>query len=281
LTRVPAGGSFSRIIGTPSRNTEQQRERVQSVERAIAILRVLAAEGTPLRLADVQHKTGLQKTVAHRLLQTLAAARFVEQDAESGRFHVGIGAFEVAQAYPHGSALIGLSRRHLSELVGGSPHTAYLATLDGFEIVYLAAVEGTGPLRVHVRPGSRNPAYATAVGKVLLAELEDDEIESLADAFGLPQLTPSTITSSAQLLEQVHEVRAQGYALNSEEAYPGIGAIAAVVRDPDGEVRCGISLSYATSLLDPADVPAWVERTSVAARAISAALAGAPVGAAA
>jgi DNA-binding IclR family transcriptional regulator len=277
LTAQPVGGSFSRIIGTPSRNPEQQRERVQSVERAIAILRTLAAEGAPLRLAEVQRQTGLQKTVAHRLLQTLVAARFVEQEPESGRFHVGIGAFEVAQAYPHGSALIGLSRGHLSELVGGSPHTAYLATLDGFEIVYLAAVEGTGPLRVHVRPGSRNPAYATAVGKVLLAELEDDEIEARAETFGLTQLTPSTIASAAELIEEVRAVRAQGYALNSEEAYPGIGAIAAVVRDPGGEVRCGISLSYATSLLDAADVPAWVERTSLAARAISAALGGTPM----
>jgi DNA-binding IclR family transcriptional regulator len=273
LTPGHRGGSFSRIIGTSSRNTEQQRERVQSVERAIAILRLLAAEGTPLRLAEVQRGTGLQKTVAHRLLQTLVAERFVEQDADSGRFHVGIGAFEVAQAYPHGSALIGLSRRHLSELVGGSPHTAYLATLDGFEIVYLAAIEGTGPLRVHVRPGSRNPAYATAVGKVLLAELEDDEIEALAATHGLAQLTPSTLTTSEELLEQVREVRAQGYALNSEEAYPGIGAIATTIRDPDGEVRCAVSLSYATSLLDPDELPAWVERTSAASRAISAALA--------
>ena len=222
----------------PSRNTGQQRERVQSVERALAILRLLAAEGEPLRLAEVQRKTGLQKTVAHRLLQTLVAARFVEQDAESGRFHVGIGAFEVAQAYPHGSALIGLGRRHLSDLVGGSPHTAYLATRDGFEIVYLAAVEGTGPLRVHVRPGSRNPAYATAVGKVLLAELEDERDRGARRHLRAARLTPSTITTPAELLEQVHEVRAQGYALNSEEAYPGIGAIATAIRDADGEVRC-------------------------------------------
>jgi DNA-binding IclR family transcriptional regulator len=127
---------------------------------------------------------------------------------------------------------------------------------------------------VHVRPGSRNPAYATAVGKVLLAELEDDAIEALAERHGLPQLTPSTITTAAELLEQVHGVRAQGYALNSEEAYPGIGAIATVVRDVDGGVRCAISLSYATSLLGADDLPAWVERTAAAAHEISAALAG-------
>jgi IclR family KDG regulon transcriptional repressor len=242
------------------------------VERAVAVLRLLAEEGVPLRLADVQKKTGLHKTVAFRLLKTLVASRFVEQDPDTGRFHIGIGAFEVAQAYPHGSSLIGLSRRHLRTLVDGSPHTAYLATLDGFEIVYLTSVEGTGPLRVHVNAGSRKPAHATAVGKALLAELDDAQIVALAEEFGFVQLTPSTITSAEKLLESVREVREQGYALNSEEAYPGIGAIATVIRGANGEATCGITLSYATSLLAPPELPAWIERTTTAALEISAML---------
>lgn len=247
---------------------------MQSVERALAVLRSLAEEGAPLRLAEVQRKTGLQKTVAFRLLKTLVASQFVEQEAETGRFHIGIGAFEVAQAYPHGSSLIGLSRRPLRMLVEGSPHTAYVATLDGFEIVYLTSVEGTGPLRVHVNPGSRIPAYATAVGKALLAELDDAEIVDRAQRFGFVALTPSTVTSAEELLEQVREVREQGYALNHEEAYPGIGAIAAVIRDRTGKASTGITLSYATSLLAPAELPAWIARTTSAALEISAAIGG-------
>jgi DNA-binding IclR family transcriptional regulator len=247
---------------------------VQSVERAVTVLRLLADEGVPLRLAEVQRGTGLQKTVAFRLLKTLVASRFVEQEEETGRFHIGIGAFEVGQAYPHGSSLIGLSRRYLRALVEGSPHTAYVATLDGFEIVYLTSVEGTGPLRVHVNPGNRIPAYATAVGKALLAELDDAEITRRARAFGLVPLTSSTIRSARKLVQQVREVREQGYALNAEEAYPGIGAIAAVIRDRSGKASAGITLSYATSLLAPADLPMWIERTTAAARDISAALGG-------
>jgi DNA-binding IclR family transcriptional regulator len=264
------------IIGTPYRNAEHpvRHETVQSVERAVTVMRLLAEEGVPLRLAEVQRGTGLQKTVAFRLLKTLVASRFVEQDEETGRFHVGIGAFEVGQAYPHASSLIGLSRRYLRALVEGSPHTAYLATLDGFEIVYLTSLEGTGPLRVHVNPGSRIPAYATAVGKALLAELDDAEINARARQFGFVQLTSSTITSARKLLLNAREVRAQGYALNHEEAYPGIGAIAAVIRDSSGRASAGITLSYATSLLAPAELPGWIERTTNAAREISTALSG-------
>jgi DNA-binding IclR family transcriptional regulator len=236
------------------------------------VLRVLAEAGVPLRLADVQRKTGLQKTVVHRLLKTLVASRFVEQDAESAAFHIGLGAFEVAQAYPYAGSFITLSRRFLRDLVAGSPYTAYVAELDGFDIVYLAVVEGTGPLRVHVTPGNRIQAYATAVGKALLAELDDDEIVRRADAYGFKQLTPSTVTTTARLLEEVQMVRDQDYALNHEEAYPGIGAIAAVVRGASGKATAGITVAYATSLLGASEVSEWVERTTAAALEISAAI---------
>jgi IclR family acetate operon transcriptional repressor len=250
-----------------------RHERVQSVERAVAVLRTLAAEAAPMRLADVQRKTGLQKTIAFRLLKTLESAGFVEQEPTTGRFHIGVGAFEVGQAYPRAGSLILRIRPHLQRFVEGSPHTAYLATLDGFEIVYLATVEGTGPLRVHIAPGRRNPAYATAVGKALLAELPDVEILDRARQFRTRQLTPSTITNPARLVQHLREVRTRGYALNSEEAYPGIGSIGAAIRDVGGNVIAGISLTYATSLLLSDELPAWIERTLVAAAEVSAALA--------
>jgi len=273
LTNRVTACTFVAVIGTTYRNPERPRQdRLQSVERALTVLSLLAAEGAPLRLTDVQQKTGLQKSIAFRLLKTLEAWRFVEQEEGTGRFHIGIGAFEVAQAYPRGSSLIRLVRPYLRTLVGGSPHTAYLATLDQFEIVYLTSVEGTGPLRVHVNPGSRNPAYATAVGKTLLAELDDATITELGRRLGLVRLTPSTITSVQKLVKHVGEVRERGYALNSEEAYPGIGSIAAPIRYGSGKTGVGITLAYATSLLAPEELPAWIEQTTTTARAISAAL---------
>jgi DNA-binding IclR family transcriptional regulator len=247
---------------------------VQSVERALAVLRLLANERVPLRLADIQRGTGLQKSIAFRLLKTLEAGRFVEQEPGTSRFQIGVGAFEVAQAYPRGGSLIRACLPHLQALVEGSPHTAYLATLDGFQIVYLASVEGTGPLRVHVSPGRRIAAYATAVGKALLAELDDAEVDELARSYGLAALTPATITSRPGLLECIREVRDRGYALNMAEAYPGIGSVAAVVRDGSSKASTGITLSYATSLVAPDELPAWIERTTATADAISAALGG-------
>jgi DNA-binding IclR family transcriptional regulator len=247
---------------------------VQSVERALEVLEALAAEGTPLRLADIQRRTGLQKTIASRLLRTLESAGFVEHESSTGGFQIGVRAFEVGQAYPRGASLILRIRPHMQRLIEGSPHTAYLATLDGFEIVYLATVEGAGPLRVHVAPGRRNPAYATAAGKALLADLPDDEILEQAERFGLRQLTPSTITNPGRLVRHLRAARKRGYTLNVEEAYPGIGSIAAAIRDASGTAIAAISLAYATSLLPEDELPAWIERTTAAAADVSAALAG-------
>ena len=236
------------------------------------MLLALAAEAAPMRLADVQRKTGLQKTIAFRLLKTLESAGFVEREPTTGHFQIGVRAFEVGQAYPRARSLALRVRPHLERLVEGSPHMAYLATLDGLEIVYLASVEGSGPLRVHAAPGERNPAHATAAGKVLLAELPDEEVLDRARQFGLSQLTPATITDPARLVEHLGEVRACGHALNLEEAYPGVGSIGAAIRDVSGKAIAGISLTYATSLLLPDEFPAWVERTLVAAADVSAEL---------
>jgi len=246
---------------------------VQSVERALDVLQALAAGARPLRLVEVQAQTGLQKTIALRLLRTLESAGFVEQELTSGGFQIGLRAFEVGQAYSRRRWLIPRIRPHLQRLIEGSPHTAYLAALDGLEIVYLAAVEGTGPLRVHVPAGRRNPAYATAVGKALLAELPEDEVIERARRFGLRRLTPSTISTPTRLMRHLREVRALGYALNAEEAYPGIGSIGATVRDASGRAIAGISLAYATSLVAPEELPAWIERTTGAAAEVSAVLA--------
>ncbi len=126
---------------------------------------------------------------------------------------------------------------------------------------------------MHVPPGRRNPAYATTVGKALLAELPDDEVLERVRRFRLRQLTPSTIKSPTQLVRHLREVRTLGYALNAEEAYPGIGSIAATVRDASGRSIAGISFAYATSLMPPDELPAWIERTTGAAAEVSSVLA--------
>jgi DNA-binding IclR family transcriptional regulator len=237
----------------------------------MTLLQLLAREG-PASLAALHHATGLSKTVAFRLLRTLEANGFVEQDADNRRYQIGIGAFEVGQAYPASGPLIQLGLPVLGTLVEGSPHTAYIGVRDSFEIVYLATVGSRGPLRVHTPPGTRIAAYSTAFGKALLAELPEEEVLELARAHGLPPLTATTITDPTELLGHLRQVRSNGYALNDEEAHPGIGAIGAVIRDGRGQPVAAVSLAFATSLMPVSERPAWIERTVDAAAGISARL---------
>lgn len=251
------------------RNTP--RERVQSVERALSLLRLLAKEG-PSSLAALHQATGLSKTVVFRLLRTLEANGFVEQDGDNRRYQIGIGAFEVGQAYPASGPLIQMGLPILDALVEGSPHTAYIGIRDGFEVVYLATVYNRGPLRVHTPPGTRIPAHSTAFGKVLLAEMPEAEVLEMATRLGLPALTPTTITDSAGLIKHLRKVRRDGYANNDEEAHAGIGAIGAVIRDGRSMPVAALSLAYATSLMPSTERSAWIERTVRAAAEISARL---------
>ena len=234
----------------------------------------LVAERSPASLAELQQAAGLHKTVVFRLLRTLEAGGFVEQDPETGRFSVGLSAYQVGQAYANVGPLVRLGVPCLRTLVEGSPHGAYIGVRDGLEMVYVAIVEGRGPLRVYVPSGTRVAAHATAFGKVMLAELPDDEVLALIDAHGLAQLTPRTITDPSALLEHLHEVREHGYGLNYEETYPGIGSVGAVVRDGTGAPVGAASMSYATSLLPQDELPEWIERTMSAAAEISSRLEG-------
>lgn len=247
---------------------------MQSVERALTLLRAIASADEPLGLAALQRATGLHKTIVFRLLRTLEAHGFIEQDPDTARFSIGVAAFEVGQAYGQQEPLLRIAEQPMRELVAGSPHGAYLGVLDDFEVVYVSVVESSGPLRVHITPGERVPAYSTAFGKVLLAELPDEEIRAGAARHGLRALTERTITEPGELVAHLARVRRDGFAVNDAETYDGIGSIAAAIRDRRGRAIASISLSYATSLMRAQDMPAWAERTTRCAATISARLGG-------
>jgi DNA-binding IclR family transcriptional regulator len=242
---------------------------VQSVERALTVLQALAAKAAPMSLAALERQLGLHKSILFRLLRTLESSGFVERDSETGWFQLGLGALEIGQAYTHGNPLLRVSTPSLQTMVDDSPHTSYLGILRGFDMVYLASIEGRGPLRVHAPAGSRLPAHAAAFGKILLAELDEDEVRRLAAEHGLAALTAKTVTDVEKLIRQLRRARRQGFALNSEESYLGIGSVGAPVRDVTGTAVASVSLSYATSLVPSAELPKWIERTLAAASEIS------------
>ena len=201
-----------------------------SVDRALELLRLLACSRRPVRFAELQAQSGIPKGTLHSLLASLEAADFIRRSTQG--YEIGIAAFEVGTAVPVPASLRGAASPLLDELLPLG-EACHFGMLDGGDVVYLDRRDySRDALRYTARIGGRKPAYATALGKAMLALKADAEIELLYPG-GLTALTPQTLTTRAELLEVLAEIRTNGYATESEESTPGVCCIgvAGGVRD--------------------------------------------------
>jgi len=220
-------------------------EGIRSVERAVAVLEVIGrSRRAGCRLADVVTGAGLQKSTAHRLLGTLVTLGWVERDAESGLFFLGlpVAALGVAASDRHG--LLELANIHLMRLAEMTGDTVYLSVRTGAEALCVDRVTGSFPIRtLTLEVGDRRPLGAGAGSLALLAWLPDDEVNSLLERLG-EQLGTYSGFDRATITRLVKETREQGYACNPGMLVPGMSAVGVPVLGVDG--RCVAALSVAT-----------------------------------
>jgi DNA-binding IclR family transcriptional regulator len=222
---------------------------VQSVDRAVAILEILARDGEA-GVTEVARELGVHKSTASRLLAALDRRELVAQDAARGRYRLGMGLVRLAGAASRGLDLVQESRPVCRALAREVGETVNLAILSGRDALYLDQVAGPAALSPHNWAGQRIPLHATSDGKVLLAYLpEADLAERLTPP--LARFTARTITA-ADFPRLLAEVRRQGYATAVEELEAGLTAVAAPVRNAEGIVVASISAS-GPSFRIPAD----------------------------
>jgi DNA-binding IclR family transcriptional regulator len=216
------------------------RSGSQSVERALAVLRALAASDDDLGVTDIAARTGLSPSTAHRLLQALRLDGLVAQDPRTERYHLG-------------PALVALGRRaearmpfdhllpRLQELAAETGESVSLGTRVGDEVLIVLHVDSPHPLRFDQAPGTFVPVHASGIGKALLAFADDPraEVDALAD---LGAFTSATLTSREALLADLERTRARGWALNDGERHGGVRTMAAPVRDRAGRAWAGVAI---------------------------------------
>jgi IclR family acetate operon transcriptional repressor len=212
---------------------------VQSVDRALALLEVLAAASTALGVGEVADLTDLPQGTVHRLLQTLQQRGYVRRDA-GRKYSLGTAAIRMADAAQR--ALARSSRPHLAELVSLSGETANLAMLEGDDVVYVAQVPSPHTLRMFAEVGRHVPPHSTAVGKVLLAALPREQALAVLRRTGLAPRTDATITDLGAFVDELHRVAEQGWAGDEEEQEYGVRCVAVPVGGP-GQVVAALSLS--------------------------------------
>jgi IclR family KDG regulon transcriptional repressor len=216
--------------------------QVKSVQRAMLVIELLTEEPKGLTFAQIVQRLSLPKSSAYELLRTMKDGGHLALD-EEGRYRIGLRIWQAGQTHEQAFDLATAARPNLQAARDELSETIQLAVLDGTENVYLAKEEAEQRLVLQSRVGARLPAYATGLGKVLLAGLSNDEVLDRFAAAELYSFTPNTVTQLPDLITQLEEVRRRGYSMDHGEYTEGVVCVAVPVRDHRGAVVAAMSVS--------------------------------------
>lgn len=249
--------------------------RLSSVANAIRLLKAFNDDEYELGVSSLAKRLGLAKSTVHRLASTLIKDDMLEQDKETGKYRLGLALFELGARVRRKMNVFNEAQFALKDLVEKTGETAHLTVLDHASVLFLYKFESRQAIRMKSVLGARVPAHCSADGKVLLAYQTNEMIESIAVG-GLAALTPKTIIDVGQLMADLVQVRARGYALDDEETEIGLRAIAAPIRDHTGEVVAAISVAGPIQRMTKKVVMSHAPKVVAAADAISARLGHSP-----
>lgn len=233
---------------------DRSGEVVQSLVRGLAVIRAFDATRPRMTLSDVARATGLTRAAARRFLRTLVTVGYVQTDGRL--FWLRPRVLELGYAYLSSLSLPQLAHPHLEELSATVGESCSMSVLDGDDVVYVARVAARRIMTVAIDVGTRFPAWATSMGRVLLAGRPPQLLAAQVARADLRPLTPQTITDPAALAAELARVREQGWALVDGELEPGLRAVAAPVRDAGGQVVAAVNVSAQASRWTVADVQA-------------------------
>ena len=221
----------------------RRRSTVRSVERAIRILKSFSAEEPELGVGELSRRLGLPKSTVFRLLNTLEAGGLVSRNPETGRYRLGVDLIGLADSVTTYTNLRHVARPHLRRLANALQETVSLSVIDRSEAVNVEQFVPPGRLIMRVGwVGRRMPVHAVAAGRAIIAFWPAEKAAQILDG-ELEALTPHTITDPQHLYTELAHIRERGYATAFEELEEGLNALAAPVRNHEGEVIASISVS--------------------------------------
>jgi IclR family transcriptional regulator, pca regulon regulatory protein len=218
---------------------------VQSLERGLAVIRAFDAEHPELTLSEVARVAGLTRASARRFLRTLAELGYVRSNGRL--FALRPRVLELGYAYLSSLSLHEVAQPHLERLVSLLRESSSVSVLDADDVVYVARVPTRRIMTITISVGTRFPAYATSMGRVLLAGQSDEWLDGYFATVELRRLTARTVTDAPALRAELLQVREQGWAFVDEELEEGLRAIAAPINDVSGRVIAAVNVSSPVS----------------------------------
>ena len=219
---------------------EDKKGQIQSVARAIQILECFN-QYKELGVSEINKMMELHKSTTFGLICTLKDFNFLEQDKQTGKYKLGNEIFRLGTKV--NVDLRSIASPYLDELVDSCHETANLVVRDGGTLLYLKKVESPYSMRICTNDGEKIHIYCTAVGKAILAYLEDEEINDIINNTRFTRFTDKTITDRDVFLQQLKKVRQNGYAEDFEEREVGLVCVAAPIFDHDNKPIAGLSVS--------------------------------------
>jgi DNA-binding IclR family transcriptional regulator len=230
-----------RATSADSGKASRRPKRLSSVATAISLLKCFSETEVEIGVSGLARKLGVAKSTVHRLAVTLVSEGMLEQNAENGKYRLGIALFGLGALVRRRMNLSSEARQDLFALREATKETVQLAVLDETEIMYVYNLESTQAIRVNSDIGVRKPAFCTASGRAILAF--QPERVAVVVAHGLKPRAPKTNTDASALERLLDDVRDRGYATEDEECEAGMRAVAAPVRNETGAVVGSVSIA--------------------------------------
>jgi IclR family pca regulon transcriptional regulator len=234
---------------SPVDGSEQSRDFVQSLSRGLAVITVFGPERQNMTLSEVARLTDLTRATARRFLLTLVDLGYMRTDGKL--FSLTPHVLNLGFSYLSGLSITEVAQPHVQELAARVHESSSVAVLDGDDIVYVVRVPTKRIMAVAISVGTRFPAYATSMGRVLLASLSPEQLEAYVQRVDLAPLTTFTLTDKTAFRQLLERVRADGFVVTDQELEVGLRSTAVPIRDAHGNVIAAINLSAQAARVSP------------------------------
>lgn len=240
-----------------------------TVGKAMAVLDQVAGYGRPVRFGELLSSSDLPKATLYRLVQTLCQQSLLQFDKDTQNYSLGMRLVRLAHTAWQQSSLAPTARPFLDQLSAELGETVHLAQLDNAQVLYVDKRNAAQPVQMFSDAGKVGPAYCTGVGKAMLAFLEGAELSVALGQQSYHRFTGSTYVTEAALREELHAIRARGFAFDREEHEPGIICVAVPILGRSGRVMGAMSVTGPTSRMTLDGLAKLAPRLQTTAAAIA------------
>jgi len=229
---------------------KQQGVIIQSVNRALQILDCFSGPITELGITELATRMELGKSTIYGLVNTLLVSGYLEQNPENKRYHLGLKLFEMGSLVQSRMNIREIAKPFLKELSDKFQMTVHMGIYRDGEVVYIDKMDSPNTRIVYSQVGKRAPMYCTGIGKAIFAYMSETEIEHLLMTQDRQLFTQYTLVEAEKIIEELNQIKKQGYAVDNEEVELGLRCVAVPIFDYQAKPIAAISISSSIAILN-------------------------------